>query len=423
MNDFDRKLLERCKRLIEERFEGNPQQGWRQRDLDRLSIIIEEKSGIKLSLSTLKRLWRDDYQQIPHPSTLNALASLIDFQDWYSFKEAQVIAWKKSYWWRKPSAKAIMAGVTMIIFLFLIIQGFRSLENDGPIIHGEVHFSVDKTLTQGVPNTVLFEYDVSNVEADSFFLQQSWNKLQKDPIDPTDGFMSSVYYTPGFHRAKLLADDSIIAQSRVHVTTAGWVAYMRHDFNTKIPEYLNTFFRDGYVTIDEKDLANKKLDLNKDWIYTLTNVNKFNDVSSNDFELVVRVRSQISEDKVCPWLELRMILEEHIFYVPLITKGCVANARIKVGEEVKYGNSTDLSNFGVHLDEWQVLTLKIENKQATIFLAEDKVYEDSFERDFGLIRGLSFRSSSPMEVDFVTLKNKNGETAYNDLFRAASITQ
>ena len=80
-----------CKRLIEEKFHFEKERGTlRQRDLEYLADCIEEKSAIKLSLSTLKRVWKKDYVQSPHPSTLQALVSVLDYKDWQEFKRQQL---------------------------------------------------------------------------------------------------------------------------------------------------------------------------------------------------------------------------------------------------------------------------------------------------------------------------------------------
>ena len=49
----------------------------KQRDFEYLARLIEEKSKVRLSLSTLKRLWKDDYAQEPHASTLDAVVSVL----------------------------------------------------------------------------------------------------------------------------------------------------------------------------------------------------------------------------------------------------------------------------------------------------------------------------------------------------------
>jgi hypothetical protein len=85
VNHPEKEYIEECKRLIEEKFhfihgsapDKNGNGSLRQRDLEYLADSIEEHSGIKLSLSTLKRLWKKDYDQTPHPSTLDALISIL----------------------------------------------------------------------------------------------------------------------------------------------------------------------------------------------------------------------------------------------------------------------------------------------------------------------------------------------------------
>jgi len=87
MNPSEREYINLCKKLIEEKFHFENDGGsLRQRDLEYLADNIEETSGIKLSLSTLKRLWKKDYDQTPHPSTLQALVSILGFKDWQEFK-------------------------------------------------------------------------------------------------------------------------------------------------------------------------------------------------------------------------------------------------------------------------------------------------------------------------------------------------
>src|SRR5687767_3921004 len=87
MDRSDRDYIVCCKRLIEEKLQfGNEHGEVRQRDLEYLADNIEERSGIRLSLSTLKRLWKSDYDKMPHPSTLQALVSVLGYTNWQEFK-------------------------------------------------------------------------------------------------------------------------------------------------------------------------------------------------------------------------------------------------------------------------------------------------------------------------------------------------
>jgi len=92
MSLTEKEYIARCKRLIEEQLHLVSDDGTlRQRDLESLADSIEERSGIRLSLSTLKRLWKKDYDQVPHPSTLQALVSVLGYKDWQEFRLKQAL--------------------------------------------------------------------------------------------------------------------------------------------------------------------------------------------------------------------------------------------------------------------------------------------------------------------------------------------
>jgi hypothetical protein len=72
----ERKLIELCKKQIEQKFSFGNGQGYTQRHLEMLSAQIANKTGMLISLSTLKRLWKDNHKQSPQLATLNALAMI-----------------------------------------------------------------------------------------------------------------------------------------------------------------------------------------------------------------------------------------------------------------------------------------------------------------------------------------------------------
>ena len=84
---FDYHHIVLCKKQIEKKlYPDHDSVKLKQRDFNYLSVLIEEASGIVLSLSTLKRLWANDVKQ-PHPATLNALVSVLGYKEWNDFKQ------------------------------------------------------------------------------------------------------------------------------------------------------------------------------------------------------------------------------------------------------------------------------------------------------------------------------------------------
>jgi hypothetical protein len=423
MDRSEREYMTRCKRQIEEKFHfGNGHGELRQRDFEFLADNIEEKSGIVLSLSTLKRLWKNDYDKTPHPSTLQGLVSLLGYKDWHEFKlhntnfpetPAVTPLLKRRIHFNPWVLVPIVLAAAVLFWLI----AFRSKPaHNRPIIKGPVTLTGNKTVSQGVPNTVIFNYDLANVEADSFFFQQSWNEDDRVKLDPKQHVYTSIYYYPGFHRAKLIANDSIIKKFRVHITTDGWFPLVRYRTDYDDPIYFKGHVASGGVLqVQEKDLRAAGIDLEKDRVMSYFNVRNY-DAHSDNFLLDTRVRCARIEKSNCPGLELTIMTEEHIYMVRLMNKGCEREAFVKMGETAHGGKHNDLSVFGRNLEEWQNIKIKVVDKQATIFLDDKPVYTLSYKNDFGKIVGLVYNFSGGGAIDHVRLSDGKNKLVYSDEF-------
>src|ERR1700761_7310896 len=78
--------LEQCKRLIEASLGWGDPVSWTNEDFDTLSDRIAERTSVRLSVSTLKRIWgKVKYDSSPTMATLNALARFAGFEGWRDF--------------------------------------------------------------------------------------------------------------------------------------------------------------------------------------------------------------------------------------------------------------------------------------------------------------------------------------------------
>ena len=424
MNHSERDHIAICKRLIEEKFHfENGGETLRQRDLEYLADSIEEKSGVKLSLSTLKRLWKKDYDQMPHPSTLQALVSVLGYKDWQEFKLQSAPVAPPSIPKKKNRSSirpwiVLPALVVITILIWAIAFRARKPGKTKPIVQGQVSFTGNKTVSQGVPNTIVFNYDVSNVIADSFFFQQSWNPMDKVKLDPNGHYYSNIYYYPGFHKAKLIANDSILKRFRVHITTDGWLPLVRYSAMNNMPIYIKRgrTIVDGALHTGRSDLSFSNVNMDKDFILNYYNVREFENTNSDNFSLDTRIKCDSGSMRPCPDFELVIMCEAHIFFVGLTGKGCERNIALKMGEVIHDGSNSDLSAFGRNLYDWQQLQIKVADKKATIFLDNQAVHTITFKEDFGKVVGLVLSFAGTGAVDYVRLKNGESKVVYEDDF-------
>jgi len=426
----DKDYIEHYRVQVQTHLWGDPHTRPRQRELEQLADQIEQRSGIRLSLSTLKRLWRDDVTQVPHPSTLNALVSVLGHASWADFKQATILTQEPqptfnsptpttkrrriatAWWWAAAASAALVT-------LLVLLQATNRTASPRPLVlPADIPFQADKTVTMGVPNTVQFRYDVSGITADSFFIQQSWDPRDKEAIDPASHYRSSVYYLPGFHRAKLMVNDSIVRKVRIHIKTNGWLPVAEYTDNSREPFYLDkiTPAGTGDLHITEAQLAAAGVDISKRFQLRYYNIRDFEHISSDSFTLQARLRLDSLQNIPCPRAQVTILTEEDIFYLQLTIPGCVGKLYLGMGETRQGAESHDLSALGCNLYEWQTVQIHNKGKQVTISLNHQPVHTISYKKDFGKIVGIVFNFISPGAIDDVSLQNGQGDVIYETAF-------
>jgi hypothetical protein len=424
----DKDYIEYYRIQVQTHLWNDPHTRPRQRELEQLADQIEQRSGIRLSLSTLKRLWRDDVTQIPHPSTLNALVSVLGHASWADFKQTSVLAPEPqptstpptkstrrlaTAWWWAAAASA------PLVTLLVLLQATNRTASPRPLVlPADIPFQADKTVTIGVPNTVQFRYDVSGITADSFFIQQSWDPRDKEAIDPASHYRSSVYYLPGFHRAKLIVNDSIVRRVRIHIKTDGWLPAAEYIDDDREPFYLDKITPSGTgdLRITEAQLAAAGVDIAKRFVLRYYNIRDFEHINSDNFTLQARLKLDSLKSRPCPKAQVTIVTEEDIFYVQLTTPGCVGELYLGMGETRHDAKNHDLSALGYNLYDWQTLQVHNKGKQVTISLNHQPVHTVSYNKDFGKIVGIVFHFTNPGAIDDVSLQNGQGEVIYETAF-------
>lgn len=418
MAKSEERLINLCKAQIEQKFSFGLDRGYTQKDLEILCSEIEAKTGVVISLSTIKRLWKGEYKQSPQLATLNALAALLDFKDWKDFKSANQVNTKPA---RTISQKAIVlvaAGAIaagFLIFSFATRTSTRSPST--PVIKGDVAFEASKTVATGIPNTVIFKYDVSNVVADSFYIQQSWNLPHRFALDPKERVLTNIYYESGFHKARLIANDSVIAVQPIHIISKGWEPHIyRSDSDPEIVDLKNErFITDGQLHIDSNILVRRNIDFTKKFHTRITNSQPFN-LHSDNFKFSTRLKADHVFHDLCPWVDLIIVTDVKAFRVSLTGKGCEAEAGYRLGEIIKSGINNDLSALGCDLFDWQDLELIVENRSATIYLNGRPAYHESYRENFGNIMALIYIFDGTGSIDHATLKDGNDKVVFRDTF-------
>lgn len=285
----------------------------------------------------------------------------------------------------------------------------------------KVTFGFKKSVENKVPNSVIFNYDISSIHSDSVFIQQSWDGRNKKLIDKENKFLTSLYYYPGFHKAKLIVDDKIIREEKIHIITDEWLGIVRYKQLDLIPTYIDKkdFAQNDFLYISEEKLVEKNIDINAEqFIVSFYNVRDFQNTSSDNFILETEIKNDSQKGfRACRKAEIIVMCEESRIVIPLSEPGCVSNIDIKTPDEWLYGTQNDFSNFGCDLINWNKLTLQIKNKVISISLNGEKIFNKIYKNSAGKIKGINFNFYGTGSVNYLKLLNGNLETVYFSNFK------
>ncbi len=469
-------LLHHCKQTIEEKLTWGPSADWKQRDYECLSKLIFEETEISISLSTLRRLWKPNYAATPHPSTLEALAKFAGFEGWHQLQQEQLVVEdersatetktapeanveelvqvKVAVTQATPSTaaetnseaarletapaqapkfkvggltwlgSALAAGIAVLL-LFTLFSHNPAGSNVAPPLPS-IPFSHRTTVQTGLPNTVIFDFDLSQLNDQQVHIQQSWNQAERVQLNPSQKHHSAVYYLPGFHRARLLVDERIVADRRVHITTDDWLPLARYDIYDTIPFYLpvDKIRNNGVLHAAPQLLADARLDLskNKYWV-SYYNVRDFGAVTGDDFRLEARLRNRLEDGGLtCQKSQLFLLCENEFFLIPLAYAGCVSDMTLLLPDQRLTGKEHDMSAFGCDLSDWRTLTLTAKAGDTRILVDDRELHRHQSGVPAGRIKGMQFRFYGTGALDWVRLYDGQGQLIYADDFETAATT-
>ena len=400
-----------------------------QRDLEFLSERIESQTGILISLSTIRRLLNGQFARLPQVATLNAIAQSAGYLHWQDFRlhhtpgpahitgETNKIPAVTGRRYRFSRLQLLLAagllGMTVLGLLAMLKR-----ERPPVIRAGKAQFTARKTTGNDLPNTVVFNYNIDSIDADSFFIQQSWDRNRRVRIYKNHYTLTDMYYEPGYHIAKLIANDQVIKTQDVSIPTDRWCFYAKERTPTALPVYIFPAHEvtNGSLQLDKDDLLNSRIDLQKDHQYIYTYFPTRIESSSDNFVLRYRLRVHETNPSPCPYLMVEVFCQRNFMYFFNMPKGCAGELSAQFSENYLDGKTHDLSALGMDIKAWQEAELLVNNKQASIRINGAEVFSARYQQSGGLITGLGFISNGLCEMDFVELKTLDGKDIYSHDF-------
>jgi hypothetical protein len=420
MNDHD--LVRTAIRQIFLKSGYDPDGSLSQRDLEFIRKEIEENTRILISVSTIKRLQKGDFSRIPQVATLNALSVYLGFRNWQDFKvaarnemgertvpeltDAKQRADKRT---RSISWKLVL--VVSVVLLTVIVFGFFNHRNKPNLQNSLPYFSARKITGNAIPNTVVFSYDLANIQADSFFIQPSWDKSRKVEIDKKGHVLTDIYYEPGYHVAKLIANDSVLKTIDVSIPTDAWMVYTSSFAGNKLPQYIKNgkTLADVSGSLTDDVLQKNHISVDENTLFECSYFPHILISNGDNFTCNMRVRLTDPRSAQCPFLMFEVFCQRKFIYFSIPNKGCSNRASAEIGGHVPGGNTTDLPSLYFELQQWNDIGLQVKDKKVAFSINGRKVFETTYNYSYGKIAGMSIISNGFYDLKSIDLEGLDGK--------------
>ena len=435
----DETLIRQVKKHFEQKTGWGDSEKWSNQDFLQLSELIRERTGVTISHVTLKRIWgKVKYESLPNTHTLNTLVQFLGYENWRDFSvkegeapvaaakvvpeveerrmeeqappvvEAAALKEEKPRRWRKIVWMGAPLVVILLVLLFLKGQ-------QPPPQSRDYAFSSKKTVSRGIPNSVIFDYDATRSPDDSVVIQQSWDTTRRVRVPRGGHQYTSIYYYPDFYHATLQVHGQVVRAHNLLIQSDGWLPLVEQ---RPVPVYFKP----------EEAIGGGKMSLSVDQIKSRNillqpspptvaffNVRDFGEIYSDHFTFETRLRNDYAEGSaVCQETHVYLLCEGTAIWVPLVAPGCVSTVDLFFTHYYTSGKREDLSSLGVTFNDYVKLRIESDSGKAKVLLNDKLAYTVPRHILHSKIIGILYRFQGTGTVDYVSLGN--GSQSFRDDF-------
>lgn len=400
------RALLQLRRQIEDRLEWGSAANWSNKDFQTLSKMILDQTDKRISVTTLKRIWgRAQLVANPSVATLDILAEFAGYADWRVFRkqlsekpETVLIQSRR----KRLPPKLLFAGLCLLILAFGLI-GYWSFYQKGsrsglPVLKDleQIQFDFYKVAT-GYPNTVIFRYDLGDLDYDSVAIQQSWDESKQIRLSEPKGLAASTYYSPGYYLVKLLIDGRIVKEKQLYIPSEQWQGQIwgtLPGINYLDQKQINT--GNGLEVTDE---VLKKMEAHSYRQLYLARLEANPTINSSHFTLETKFRlAQAASNSICGNIRLTITGTREVFGFHFSLLGCVGDLFFYLNKEMISGRKQDLSAFGLAPGEWVNCRISVQDKQLKVYRQDQLIFEHILTEDIGRIGGVQWQFEGLPEI-------------------------
>lgn len=406
----EKEYIQNCLEQIEDQLNWGPSAYWHNEMFNELSELIEKRTHVLLSPTTLKRVWgKVNYESSPSISTLNALAVFAGYNNWRDYKTSEnIVSGQSRTVKNRYKSRYMFSALAAVAILLISIFAMTDTRKRGWGATKPEHVDfTSKPVTDGLPNSVVFNLDLAGIRSDSIFIQQYWDPTKTIQLIEGQTQATGIYYYPGYFRAKLLIDGTIVKEHDLFIKSKGWISTIDYQ---PIPKYIKPNFESGLLKLPESNV-DEIISSEKPIYSTYHFVNDLGEISGDNFTLSTSLRTVYSEKwAVCQKVQIIILGSKGALIIPLSISGCVSNLNVMLNDLYLSGKEHDLSALAVNLSTFQKVRIRVANRNVHVMLEGKEVFGRGFKNPLGRIVGIRYKFLGVGEVKGIELRNAIGST-------------
>ncbi|TVZ59720.1 hypothetical protein NA63_2256 [Flavobacteriaceae bacterium MAR_2010_105] len=406
-------MIKACLNIIEQKLGWGDSSQWHHDVFVELSDLIQKDTKTLLSTTTLKRVWgKIQYPHAPSISTLNTLSQFAGYANWREFTNKANV--KKPSWFERkvhPNLGIIIPSAAILAVIFISLFSMVGIKTKvTPIDLSKIEFRCHP-VTDDLPNSVVFDFDLNHTASDSIYIQQFWDPSKTIKIKSEQQQATGIYYYPGYFRAKLVIDGVIIKERDLFIKSQGWVATVDYE---PIPKYIKQIKTLQLPLNTINEIRSSERPITSTYHY----IDDFKALSGDDFRLQTTIKNVYNDTwAVCQNATIIIVGTKSAHMIPFAISGCASNLGMMMSDVYLSGKEHDLSALSVNLSKLTKLKIEVINKRISVFADNKKLFSSTYNASIGNIVGLRYRFLGAGEVEQIRLTNlSESETLIDEHF-------
>jgi hypothetical protein len=436
MKNSDSNYIHECFRQIATKLKWGDHILWTNYNFEQLSSFIEEKTHVKVSGRTLRRLVKEFDLHNPQLATKNALARYLDYKDWQDFtysipdqvsselpgqitehetsEQLDYQSTKETNYVIAPTSKKrfeYYAIFALLLFSLLII--FKSTL---VLVYQKMSVKLISNTTIGqAPLSVKLNYDISRIKSPTIFIDKNYfGESEIIAVKKSEHFTETTFKLPNYYSVKLIAGTEQLAHVGIHVLTKEWESIIDQKYLPGI-ECVN----DGKLYVPFETAIGYGIKNNDNFYVEFRNSKEYG-ISMDGFELACCMRNTFNSNafnnKEC---RLELIGENGNISFNFLAPGSQRGfLKATLAEKVLDGDFDNLDKFIIPVDQWFNFKIKNINKEVDLFVDDKNIFNLSYKRSLGQLKCIIFRFKGTGEVSMLKIKDTQ-----NDKFTYVEFTK